>query len=302
MPALMTPLSSFQPTEAAGELDSLPSQALLAREVQLREGATPAALQNPLAAGPLYWITADAFLLQLPSGLRFHYQRGAGVVFSRPAGVPDAEVSLFHSGSVYGAVVWLNGLIPLHASAVVHDGQVHAFTGQSGAGKSTLSAALSQRGLAMFADDVLVLDLSNPAQPMAFQGHKRLKLWAESLDLVGLDGGDRVRSSIDKYYVEPPLLQRGAALPFGHLYALAHATSGEPALRRLSGAERFSMMRGAFCRPLYGAAVLRPADIHGIVSRLQSQVGLQVFDRSRARDRFDSNADFLAAAIRASHG
>lgn len=290
------------PHKRPSALDSLPSQTLLAREVQLREGATPAALPNPLSTGPLYSISADAFLLQLPSGLRFHYQKGGGIVFSRPPGVSDAEVALFHSGSLYGAVAWLNGLVPLHASAVVHDGRVHAFTGQSGTGKSTLGAALSQRGLAMFADDVLILDLSDPKQPMALLGHKRLKLWSESLDLIGVNGDDRVRNNIDKFYVEPPLLQRSAALPFGHLYTLAHATSGEPALRSLSGAERFSTMRGAFYRPLYGAAVLRPVDVYGIVSRLQSQVGLHVFDRSRARDRFASNTDFLAAAIRAGHG
>ena len=36
------------------------------------------------------------------------------------------------------------------------------FTGPSGAGKSTLVAALAAYGLAIYADDTLVLDLSIP--------------------------------------------------------------------------------------------------------------------------------------------
>lgn len=275
---------------------------LLAREADLQEGDAPSALDSPLATGPLYSIAADAFLMKLPSGLRFHYRRGRGVTFSRPAGITDAEVALFHSGSVYGAVAWINGLFPLHASAVVHEGKVHAFTGESGAGKSTLGAALSQRGLPLFADDVLVLDLSDPAQPMALPGHKRLKLWSQSLELTGLDGGEAVRGGMDKFFVEPPLLDQTAPLPVRDLYFLDTPSGNDPSLRRVKGAENFSRMRAAFYRPLYCAALLPAAGIFAAATRLGSQLDLYVFDRPADRARFDANVDFLADAIRSGHG
>lgn len=275
--------------------------ARLAAETSLREGPTPDALENPLLVTPVFTIAADAFLLALPSGLCFHYRKGEGVAFSRPAGIADAEVALFHHGSVYGAAAWINGLVPLHASAVVHEGRVHAFTGVSGAGKSTLAAALTQRGLPLFADDVLVLDGSDPARPMALPGHKRLKLWSQSLELTGLTGDEAVREDMDKYFVQPPLLDQEKPLPFASLYFLEDSGTA-PAFRPLAGAERFQRMRGAFYRARYAAAVLKPAEIYALAVRLGMQTTPQVFDRSLDRDQFGSNVDFMAAAIRASHG
>lgn len=274
----------------------------LARETALREGEPPAALQSPLLETPILSISSDAFLLALPNGLRFHYQRGESVVFSRPNGVSDAEVTLFHSGSVYGAVAWLNGLVPLHASAVVHNGQVHAFTGASGAGKSTLSAALVERGLPLFADDVLVLDLSDPEQPMALPGHKRLKLKPDALEMTSLQAGERVRDDIEKFYVDPPLLKQDCPLPLRALYLLREANSADASLHSLGGVESFAQVRGAFYRPLFCDAVLRPVEIFTAVERIRSRIALQIFDRSQETARFAANVDFLADAIRADHG
>lgn len=278
---------------------------MLADEAALREGPVPAGLDDPLLVTPLFQIADDSFLLALPNGLRFHYRRGAGVTFSRGADIADAEVELFHHGSVHGAVAWLIGLAPLHASAIVHGGRVHAFTGHSGAGKSMLGAALGQRGLPLFADDVLVLDLSDPAQPIAIPGHKRLKLWAEGLAITGLDRGAAIRDGIDKYFVAPPALDQAppptppAPLPLASLTFLDQPSGRDPSLAAVRGAQRFNRMRAAFYRPRYAEALLRPRETFALAARLAAQIPLYVFDRPRDRDRFDANVDFLAAAIRA---
>jgi hypothetical protein len=278
------------------------AMALLAGEVALREAETPSALAAPVLTTPLFSFADDAFLLTLPNGLRFHYRKGQGVSFSRPAGLADAEVTLFHGGSVHGAVAWLNGLVPLHASAVVHDGRLFAFTGESGAGKSTLAAALSSHGLPLFADDVLVVDLADPARPMALPGHKKLKLWGDALAITGLDAGAAVRPDMDKYFVEPPLLEQAAPLPLHSLVFLDRPSGADPSLTPVSGAKRFSRMRSAFYRPRYAGAVVSPVDLYAMATRLGMQIEQHVFDRPRDRDRFDGNIAFLAAAIRAGNG
>jgi len=275
---------------------------LLAEETALREGPTPDALEHPLLVTPLFAIAADAFLLSLPNGLRFHYRKKAGVVCSRSAGISDAEVELFHQGSVYGAVAWLNGLVPLHASAVTHEGRLHAFTGPSGAGKSTLCAALAQRGLPVFADDVLVLDLSDPARPVGLPGHKRLKLWDDALEMTDLDRGQAVRDGLAKYFVAPPLSDLSAPLPLASLTFLDPPSGREASLTDCHGAQRLNRMLSAFYRPRYIEALQPAVERFALAMRLVHQLPTRIFDRPRDRDRFDGNVDVMAAAIRAAGG
>ena len=129
---------------------------------------------------------ADAFLLRVPNGLVLHYRRGEGVTASRPVHVAASDVAVFLNGSVYGAIAWINGFIPLHAAAVVHARPASMLSRRhSGHGKSTLAAALGQRGMPLFADDVLVLDLSDPRQIICLPGHKQMKLWDDALSLTG---------------------------------------------------------------------------------------------------------------------
>ena len=94
-----------------------------AQELQSRRGATPAAIDNPLAQGPLHAISQDEFLLNLPNGASYHYVRGEGVTIDAPDDLGENEIALFQDGPVYGAIAWLNGLVPLHASAVMHNGK-----------------------------------------------------------------------------------------------------------------------------------------------------------------------------------
>ena len=116
----------------------------------------------PSNVQPTYEISPEAFLLRVPNGLILHYRRGEGVTASRPAGVAASEIALFLNGSVYGAIAWINGFIPLHASAVAYDGEVHAFAAPFGLWQVDASRCARQRGMTLFADDVLVLDLSDP--------------------------------------------------------------------------------------------------------------------------------------------
>ncbi len=279
----------------------LPSMTMLATETVLRDGETPQSLPDALFQTPTYAITRDSFLLKLPSGLAFHYVRGQGVVVSRPDSVTDAEVSLFFNGSVYGAIAWLNGLVPLHASGVVHDGQVHAFTGQSGAGKSTLAAALGARDLPLLADDVLVLDLSDPAHILCLPGHKQIKLWSDALTITGATAGAQVRPDLDKYYVTPPGGVHDGPLPLSHLSFLEDRAKA-PVFEPVKGVQRFVYARAAFYRPGFCHAIAEHQNLFATVARLSQQVKISTLDRPRGKAEFDGVADFVASAIRGGYG
>ncbi len=267
-------------------------------EIGLNEGSVPPSLPNALTVTPTYEISHDAFLLRLPRGLAFHYRRGAGTVYARTADVSDKEVRLFFDGSVYGAIAWLNGLVPLHASAVSHAGGVHAFTGVSGEGKSTLAAALARRGLAVCSDDVLVLDLSDPGQVMALPGHRRLKLWADALVLTDRRSDDAVRPGLDKFYVADRVPFDAEPLPIRRLYVLESIVNAGPGIVPVVGADRFAALRSAYYRPQFCNAIAEQAGYFATASRLSAAIAISRFNRSRAPADFAAGIAMIEADIR----
>jgi hypothetical protein len=277
------------------------AQSILAREAVVSDGLTPDSLPGALAETPTYAIARDAFLLKLPSGLSFHYRRGTGVVVSRPDGITDAEVALFFNGSVYGAIAWLNGFVPLHASGVVHEGHVHAFTGHSGAGKSTLAAALGARGFPLLADDVLVLDLRDSDTIICQPGHKRIKLWNDALDLTGVSAGEQVCPDLDKFYVTPPGGVYAEPLPLAHLSFLEDRT-GSPAFTRVTGSERVVHAGAAFYRSGFCSAITEHRNLFATIARICQQVPFSRLGRPRDKDMFDRVTDFIASSIRGGYG
>jgi len=78
-----------------------------------------------------------------------------------------------------GFVLLLRGLVCLHASAIVVDGEAIALVGPAGAGKSTTAAAFAARGFSVLAEDVVTLDdrgdifMVRPAYPC-------IRLWPAS--------------------------------------------------------------------------------------------------------------------------
>ena len=140
----------------------LSAELLLERETRLTYGPVPDRLFDAPLAQMTWQMKPDEFLLRGEGDHYFFYRPGQGVTVHRGEDADVSEESLWLNGSVYAAIASMNGLLPIHASAVAVDGRVFAFTGSASAGKSTLVAALGKLGLPMFCDDTLVLDLSDP--------------------------------------------------------------------------------------------------------------------------------------------
>ena len=107
-------------------------------DVTIRAGDVPSSLEKVEEEGVSYQLKRGEFLLNVPDGSRLFVKDGRTITYSRGPETGDRDLTLFILGSAWGALCYQRGLLPLHASAVIRDGKVHAFTGQSGAGKSTL--------------------------------------------------------------------------------------------------------------------------------------------------------------------
>ncbi|RMF10745.1 MAG: hypothetical protein D6773_00635 [Alphaproteobacteria bacterium] len=98
-----------------------------------------------------------------------------------PSNLEDAATYLL--GVVLGLVLRLRGVITLHASAVVIEGQAVALAGDQGAGKSTTAAAFAQRGFSVLSDDMTVLRES-PRGFLVEPDFAILKLWPNASELL----------------------------------------------------------------------------------------------------------------------
>ena len=222
-------------------MNALPSQLMMARETRVSPGKAPHSLRDGPLPERTWQLVGDSFLMRGDGGHYLHYRRGGGITVERGSGTDAAWEPLWLAGTVHAAIACLNGLVPIHASAVAHDGQVYAFTGPSGAGKSTLVAALGRFGLPMVCDDTLVLDPAQEGRIMCLPGHKRLKLTPEAAVLTGAathEGVGPKDGGLGKVYASAPSGDVGEALPLACLAVIEYG-------------ERFAIT------PLTGSAKLR---------------------------------------------
>jgi hypothetical protein len=278
------------------------AQLMMERETRVRYGAVDLERFGYRLDPGRSHLEADSFLLHTADGLSYFYRKGEGITICRDAAADISEEQLWLRGSVYSAVACINGLVPIHASAVAYDDKVFAFTGPSGSGKSTLIAALGKLGLPMICDDTLVLDLADPDRITCLPGHKRLKLTAAALEMTGVDAEEKVGPDIDKYYARAPAGDVITPLPLAELVFLEQGN--DVAMDRLAGAESFLRTQDDhYTAHLFAAATRldRQAQFEHR-ARLARQIAMFRFVRPWDPARFDEGAGMVARHIVAFEG
>jgi len=226
----------------------------IASELQLPElhaGDPPADVQiryrvsaDPLAAADDWFRVEPGRVLLRLEDIQFTVQDGRSILIETSPNTPPQDIRLWLLGSVMAALLHQRGYLPIHANAVsLADRQAAAFAGDSGAGKSTLAAWFDARGHRVLADDLCAIRTGGDGTPSLFEGIPRVKLWADTLSLLGRSGEqfEKIASDLDKFHVpmtrsgdtgslEPLLLER--------VYLLGEPGGGaELRITPVSGAE-----------------------------------------------------------------
>ena len=285
------PLSPTAPAKSAAQL-------LMEQETRVRYGAVPHTLFEEPLVEKRWQMAPGQCLLRGEGDHYFHYRQGEGITVERGANADLSEENLWLNGSVYSAIASMNGLVPIHASAVSIDGDVFAFTGPAGAGKSTLVAALAGLGLPMYCDDTLVLDLAAPDRITCLPGHKRLKLRPDAVALTGATPQERVSRTVDKVYAVPAQASEAISLPLAELIFLQEGE--EAVMMPISGAERFVRMQDDHqtAHLLAAARMFDKAERFAHLSRLARQIPMALFVRPRDPARFAGGAELVARYLR----
>ena len=274
-----------------------PAEVVMRAETRVTYGATPRSLRGRPLDETNWQMNGDTFLLRGEGDHYFYYRRGCGITVERGDNADLSEESLWLNGSVYSAIASINGLVPIHASAVSIKGRVFAFTGPGGAGKSTLVAALAKLGLPMFCDDTLVLDLAEPDRIMCLPGHKRLKLRPDAVALTGATREEKVSTTVDKYYASPEGGSVGTTLPLSELIFLEEGPELE--IVPISGAARFARMIDDHqtAELLAAARLFDKVERFAHLSRLARQIRMARFVRPRATEQFAEGVSRVAGYV-----
>lgn len=202
-----------------------PAERSLARaiDVRVRLQALPPVNPQFKGVGRHLSIGNDEVRLDLPGFARFLICGGRDIIVQPYPGAASADIRCYLLGSAFAILLHQRGRLPLHASAIVADGNAILFMGGSGAGKSTLAQHFQDRGHAMLSDDVCVVDADAPGAPGAWPGVNRMKLWRASLAFSGRSaaGLAAVHYADDKFHLPAAALCEYRRWPVARIYLLA---------------------------------------------------------------------------------
>ncbi len=159
---------------------------------------------------------------------RFFVRDGKEIVIQPAPETQPTVLRTFLLGPVLAILLRQRGLLVLHASAVAVNGQAFLFMGGSGWGKSTLAAALYRQGGRLLSDDVTAIDLTG-TEPTVIPGYPQLKLWPDSVAVLGLDpeGLPRLHALSDKRVYRDPSRLCDRPVPLGGVCVLAQGADSQ---------------------------------------------------------------------------
>lgn len=255
-----------------------------APEVTIQRGPVPATLDNASVSGPTWQIVDNKFLLRIPNVARFLLSDGRQITFEPEANGDIADIPIFILGTVLGILLHQREQIVLHASAVRVNGKAVLFCGASGAGKSTLAAALAQRGYPLVTDDVCTVTLAATGAPTVHSDGRQLKLWTQAINRLDLAQrrGERVRASLEKFYVEPAEVF-SEPLPLGAVYSLREARPPHaPGVEKPNVVDAALVLRRSAYRPLLVRRLDQKANYFHAATTIANSAG--IFHLTRALD------------------
>lgn len=247
-----------------------------------------------------YVVRPDRFFLERSHVGRYEVKNGETITVDVCSGVADVDVRVYLLGSVFGALCHQRGLLPLHASAIVHEGRAYAFGGPSGTGKSTISAGLCQRGFGFVADDVCPIDAGANRQPQILPSVRKLKLSEDSLRTLGFASEGHVRDHEDSPRYHVPVAEAAPSLPVPlHAVYMFRRVEEGPDLRieEIPPAHAVRCLQHLTYMPRYPLAADRVDEHFLSCASLAARVALfEVFHRpglERLADMLDGLSDHL---------
>lgn len=213
-------------------------------DIVITLGKTPDTIPNAIIKTDEYQTARGQFLFTIKTLATYYVREGCVIIISPVSGKPFNDIITYLLGTVFGALLFQRGILPLHGSTVNMNGSAVIFVARSGRGKSTLVRSLLKRGHTFLTDDLSAILFEKDGIPKILPGFPQQKLWADSLDEMAVpvdkDSLVKVMGDMDKYCVPSRESFCDHPLKPTHIYELIPYQEKKIRIERIQGADKIN--------------------------------------------------------------
>lgn len=218
--------------------------------------------------------------MEVPQVASYLARNGNEVLICSREHSDPSSVRLFLAGSVFGALLHQQCILPLHGSSFSYHGKGIVICGISGTGKSSVVAAFCQQEGRFINDDITPLKIGDDRTTiMAIQ--TRLKLWDDTLTKLNLDSNqlERIRPSIEKFYL-PGKESHADDQNLDQIIILSTHNKDDYCIKELGGLDKYNAIRSQIYRKIYLKGMPETAKIYfKQMLKLSTQISVKVVTR-----------------------
>lgn len=204
-----------------------------------------------LYSRPHFKINETDFLLDIKHTAGYRVTDGNRIVIYPHENADQQSINLFLNGSVLGALLHQQGILPFHGNSFAYHGRGILICGHSGTGKSSVTAAFCQNGGEFINDDVSPVRINDTTSTI-IPLKTRMKLWDDTFEKLKIEnsGLEKIRPMLNKFYLPEqetfPHEQR-----LDHFFILSTHTKDQFVVSELTGMEKYNALRSQIYRKVY---------------------------------------------------
>ncbi len=208
-------------------------------------------LSVPRLSYPHLQVDENDFVLRVHNVASYRVQDGNKVSICTHEDIDMASIKLFLQGSVLGAVLHQQGILPFHGSSFAYEGKGIIICGHSGTGKSSITAAFCQNGGCFMNDDITPVRICQ-AETTIIPIKTCNKLWDDSLQKLKIenDNFEKIRPAIEKFYL-PNHEVFSSEHHLDHIFILGKHNEDRFEVNELSGLGKYNALRNQIYRKCY---------------------------------------------------
>jgi hypothetical protein len=210
----------------------------------------PEHLANPSETTPFLEVGPEGFLMLMPSGGRLHYAPGTGLSLANPPGRPEGDLLPFVRTSGFAAAAWLDGCVPLRATAVqLASGRLILIASDRDDLHEAMALALSDAHGFAVSQSPVVIDPQDPAwvctngQPISIR------------QLTKDASAPPVRAGARRLQLDRPVIDGTVVHPCAGLICVADGKGPAPKLAPISLMACITEIKKHVFMPLAGTAI-----------------------------------------------
>lgn len=197
-------------------------------------------------------IKEKELILQIDQVANYKVQNGSTISVFPYKEADHDSIQLFLNGSVLGAVLHQQKIIPFHGSSFTYNGKGIMICGHSGVGKSSVVASFCQNGGQFIDDDITPLYIEN-GKIIAMNLPTKIKLWDDTINLLQIDSKElkKIRPSMDKFYIPSLASENQSNKQIDSILLLNVHNESNYKIERPDKITKFNLLRSNIYRKIY---------------------------------------------------